>query len=99
MSQARLNDALAKKADKEAEKIGGADTDFTEAQTDYYKELKMLTGDQRNLTTANYEVALQKQGLLVEETRKRGYRDWETDRKSTRLNSSHRSLSRMPSSA
>ena len=29
----------------------------------------------------------------------KGYRDWETDRKSTRLNSSHRSLSRMPSSA
>ena len=29
----------------------------------------------------------------------RYYRDWETDRKSTRLNSSHRSLSRMPSSA
>ena len=29
----------------------------------------------------------------------RDYRDWETDRKSTRLNSSHRSLSRMPSSA
>ena len=27
------------------------------------------------------------------------YSDWETDRKSTRLNSSHRSLSRMPSSA
>ena len=27
------------------------------------------------------------------------YRDWETDRKSIRLNSSHRSLSRMPSSA
>ena len=31
--------------------------------------------------------------------RKTTYRDWETDRKSTRLNSSHRSLSRMPSSA
>ena len=30
---------------------------------------------------------------------KHTYRDWETDRKSTRLNSSHRSLSRMPSSA
>ena len=30
---------------------------------------------------------------------RRTYRDWETDRKSTRLNSSHRSLSRMPSSA
>ena len=31
--------------------------------------------------------------------RVKAYRDWETDRKSTRLNSSHRSLSRMPSSA
>ena len=29
----------------------------------------------------------------------KSYRDWETDRKSTRLNSSHRSLARMPSSA
>ena len=27
------------------------------------------------------------------------YRDWETDRKSTRLNSSHSGESRMPSSA
>ena len=30
---------------------------------------------------------------------KPNYRDWETDRKSTRLNSSHLKLSRMPSSA
>ena len=30
---------------------------------------------------------------------KEGYRDWETDRKSTRLNSSHSAKSRMPSSA
>ena len=29
----------------------------------------------------------------------RKYRDWETDRKSTRLNSSHSGESRMPSSA
>ena len=28
-----------------------------------------------------------------------GYNDWETDRKSTRLNSSHSAKSRMPSSA
>ena len=28
-----------------------------------------------------------------------GYRDWETDRKSTRLNSSHITRTRMPSSA
>ena len=32
-------------------------------------------------------------------TLRRHYRDWETDRKSTRLNSSHLKLSRMPSSA
>ena len=31
--------------------------------------------------------------------KKVGYRDWETDRKSTRLNSSHEIPSRMPSSA
>ena len=30
---------------------------------------------------------------------KKFYRDWETDRKSTRLNSSHSAKSRMPSSA
>ena len=30
---------------------------------------------------------------------RKGYRDWETDRKSTRLNSSHSGESRMPSSA
>ena len=29
----------------------------------------------------------------------KNYRDWETDRKSTRLNSSHSAKSRMPSSA
>lgn len=77
MSQTRLNEALAGKADEEAKKIGGADTKLTEAQTEYYKELKLLTGDERNLTTANYEVALQKQGLLVEEARKLGLEnDW-----------------------
>ena len=37
--------------------------------------------------------------LLVNEYPDGAYCDWETDRKSTRLNSSHRSLSRMPSSA
>ena len=34
-----------------------------------------------------------------EEKRQQKYRDWETDRKSTRLNSSHSGESRMPSSA
>ena len=36
--------------------------------------------------------------LKISNIRKQ-YRDWETDRKSTRLNSSHLKLSRMPSSA
>ena len=35
---------------------------------------------------------------IIEENRDT-YRDWETDRKSTRLNSSHSAKSRMPSSA
>ena len=34
---------------------------------------------------------------IIEDVRR--YRDWETDRKSTRLNSSHSAKSRMPSSA
>ena len=38
-------------------------------------------------------------GGLFKKNNNGAYRDWETDRKSTRLNSSHRSLSRMPSSA
>ena len=39
--------------------------------------------------------------VLIEDTRITAlrYRDWETDRKSTRLNSSHSAKSRMPSSA
>ena len=38
-------------------------------------------------------------GALYFEVLMEGYRDWETDRKSTRLNSSHYRASRMPSSA
>ena len=45
----------------------------------------------------------QKIAELLAESRKaqelEKYRDWETDRKSTRLNSSHSRASRMPSSA
>ena len=42
---------------------------------------------------------LAKDGFIAELKRCSAYRDWETDRKSTRLNSSHLKLSRMPSSA
>ena len=49
-----------------------------------------------------YEFSYNETGKVSEKKAYRwnkAYRDWETDRKSTRLNSSHRSLSRMPSSA
>ena len=36
---------------------------------------------------------------VPEKPKEAAYRDWETDRKSTRLNSSHITRSRMPSSA
>ena len=42
---------------------------------------------------------ISKWNSLKTHTLKEGYRDWETDRKSTRLNSSHSAKSRMPSSA
>ena len=42
---------------------------------------------------------IERESILLIEGVVPTYRDWETDRKSTRLNSSHRSLSRMPSSA
>ena len=45
------------------------------------------------------ENQLRLQALRDEYNAANGYRDWETDRKSTRLNSSHSAKSRMPSSA
>ena len=48
-----------------------------------------------NLTKLIGAEAVSKRNFQYEGT----YRDWETDRKSTRLNSSHSAKSRMPSSA
>ena len=45
------------------------------------------------------EFALEGNVFLAEGEKYSNYRDWETDRKSTRLNSSHITRSRMPSSA
>ena len=47
----------------------------------------------------NIQLTRKNKSILENSKEKPIYRDWETDRKSTRLNSSHRSLSRMPSSA
>ena len=49
-------------------------------------------------TTKLQSIRLQRDYLLAQTDWLR-YRDWETDRKSTRLNSSHEFVSRMPSSA
>ena len=62
----------------------------TEAQT---KEEKPPQGNNSTKTEAQTKT----QGNST--TKTEPYRDWETDRKSTRLNSSHEIPSRMPSSA
>ena len=63
----------------------------------------------QHASCSNMERIKKQQGHKTEEQRQKGrklnktqrgnYRDWETDRKSTRLNSSHSAKSRMPSSA
>ena len=57
-----------------------------------------------DIRTDRWEIAqaameINQKAISAKRQRDYSYRDWETDRKSTRLNSSHRSLSRMPSSA
>ena len=63
----------------------------------------VIYNDFRNSEKIRSAVAETKKKINTTELKnkenKSSYRDWETDRKSTRLNSSHRSLSRMPSSA
>ena len=60
---------------------------WTAPQSSYCKLTIKVTGDNKAAYFGVYQL------------QEPAYRDWETDRKSTRLNSSHRSLSRMPSSA
>ena len=50
-------------------------------------------------TLDNLEKGFAIQGAQLKKAQEATYRDWETDRKSTRLNSSHSAKSRMPSSA
>ena len=58
----------------------------------------ILLGTGTSITQAAMRM-LASAGVLVGFAGGGGYRDWETDRKSTRLNSSHSGESRMPSSA
>ena len=50
-------------------------------------------------TNKKYFEVISIEGPQKEDLPNAYYRDWETDRKSTRLNSSHSAKSRMPSSA
>ena len=53
-----------------------------------------------NVTCSNWAVGqIEYRGGKICYWNGTSYRDWETDRKSTRLNSSHSAKSRMPSSA
>ena len=61
------------------------------------KEKKAREAEEREHQRQLEYVGLQAQ--YNKEQAKCKYRDWETDRKSTRLNSSHITRSRMPSSA
>ena len=66
---------------------------------DYIK--KPITVNNRKFKS-KYEAELyikEQKDYILTKLRKTTYRDWETDRKSTRLNSSHSGESRMPSSA
>ena len=54
------------------------------------------TGDKKIRLPVNSIAQLR---IIQDEYNGKSYRDWETDRKSTRLNSSHSAKSRMPSSA
>ena len=62
--------------------------------------MNLTHGKLRDLVNNLHVYSKNYDGETPEETfRMASYRDWETDRKSTRLNSSHLKLSRMPSSA
>ena len=83
----RLTQLLAKKSPHD---------DYDEALLEELEKAEIIDPKEipQDVITMNSQVRFKDgQGRLRE------YRDWETDRKSTRLNSSHSGESRMPSSA
>ena len=69
------------------------------SQDDVRITVKTIRGSIEKLEPYELGKITQAKNLITINVESTVYRDWETDRKSTRLNSSHRSLSRMPSSA
>ena len=70
--------------------------DLLAKQTEYQQKIDSLGHIGFNFNTGRYEKTYSSQEKADKQA---FYRDWETDRKSTRLNSSHSAKSRMPSSA
>ena len=69
------------------------------SQGNYQAQLDGLTTTFSGVALSGYVNRSGNSSIIGNWTHGGGYRDWETDRKSTRLNSSHLKLSRMPSSA
>ena len=78
--------------------VVGYDPNIVKIRFDQVKELaslpRFLKSELPQVRTVVFDTI-----TAVTGKRLRNYRDWETDRKSTRLNSSHSAKSRMPSSA
>ena len=78
---------------------------LNENQADYRSQQRMIGNNPAAQSMLNAQKYAANQKVLGEQFRLNQankdpvYRDWETDRKSTRLNSSHSAKSRMPSSA
>ena len=105
-AQTNLMNAESAKAYAEANKIKGVDTEaakqgIKESEAKIEEIIAKIPSEKQQYYVGKaYEETLKASKELSENlAAKTAYRDWETDRKSTRLNSSHRSLSRMPSSA
>ena len=76
--------------------MGAVQSGFMSWETFYYNM------NQREAYPAGWTIEEERAAIAKDEQEKiikLDYRDWETDRKSTRLNSSHSAKSRMPSSA
>ena len=101
-----FNDIVANKATingirLNVEQIGTDTSKMSDAQVlDFYLKLLIVKDienqNEQQQTTQSEQTQETAQGQTTETN---FYRDWETDRKSTRLNSSHITRSRMPSSA
>ena len=74
-------------------------TGMLDMQTIRYIETLKLQGKEQEAVQAAMQAFGDVHARTVEKAKEDLYRDWETDRKSTRLNSSHSGESRMPSSA